>query len=101
MRQGLFFLLLSLALLSGQAQAEDKKVELFVTSWCPYCSKLEGFLKSHNIDYKRYDVERDADGGQIFMDLEGEGVPMVRVGSTVIRGYDPEALMTALQTANS
>ena len=101
MRQGLLFLLLSLALFSSQALAEDKKVEVFVTSWCPYCAKLEGFLKSHKIDYKRYDVEHDADGGQIFMDLGGEGVPMARVGSTVIRGYDPESLVTALQSTNS
>ena len=98
MRRRLLFLLVPLIFLSSASWAQDKKVDVFVTSWCPYCVKLEKFLKNNEIDYTRHDVERDADGGRLFSELGGEGVPLSRVGSTVIHGYDPEGIMTALKT---
>ena len=73
------------------------KVEIFVTSWCPYCRKLESFLKSHDIPYTRYDIEADAKGAQIFDKIGGTGVPVSRVGNEVIHGYDPERILEALK----
>lgn len=77
--------------------AADKKVEVFVTAWCPYCTKLESFLKKNDVDYTRYDVEQDADGGQIFNEIGGQGVPVTRVGSEVVHGYDPDGVMAAFK----
>lgn len=82
---------------SSVVAARTAGVEIFVTSWCPYCRKLENFLKTNRIDYTRYDVEADAKGAAIFEKLGGEGVPMVRVGKIVIQGYDPERILAALQ----
>jgi glutaredoxin len=70
-----------------------KKVEVFVTSWCPYCKKLEAHLQSRNIPYKRYDVEKDEAGADIFRSLGlGGGVPVTRVGNVVIEGFQPEKI---------
>ena len=98
MKRYLFFLLFFLTLFSGSSWAQDKKVEVFVTSWCPYCAKLEKFLKGNNIDYKRYDVERDEEGSRLFSEIGGQGVPVTRVGSTVIHGYDTEGVLAALKS---
>ncbi len=76
--------------------AQTVRTEIFVTSWCPYCRKLETFLKQNKIDYTRYDVEADAKGAEIFEKLGGTGVPMVHVGDEVIHGYDPERIFEAL-----
>ena len=73
------------------------KVEIFVTEWCPYCRKLETFLKDHHVEYTRYNVEKDEKGYNLFTELGGQGVPVSRVGKTVIHGYDPEGLMAALE----
>ena len=73
------------------------RVEIFVTSWCPYCRRLESFLKQSRIDYTRYDVEADAKGAQIFEELGGTGVPVARVGKKVIYGSDPERIIAALK----
>ena len=78
--------------------SQSKTVEIFVTSWCPYCMRLESFLKKNDIDYTRYDVERDAKGARIFTELGGEGVPLSRVGKQVIHGFDPERILAALNT---
>ena len=83
----------------GASDTQTPKVEIFVTSWCPYCRKLESFLKENQIDYTRYDVEKDAKGAEEFGRLGGEGVPMARVGEEIIHGYDPEGILAALQTS--
>ena len=103
MKRSLFILLFLMSFVpaapSGFAAAKSSlKVEIFVTSWCPYCRKLESFLKQNQIDYARYDVEKDAKGAEEFERLGGEGVPLVRVGKNVIHGYDPEGIIAALKT---
>ena len=102
MRRSLLFLLAMLLLVPAQAPAAaeaapSKKVEIFVTSWCPYCKKLESFLKEKKIDYTRYDVEKDEAGAKIFEEIGGDGVPVIRVGKEVIHGYDPDAVLAALR----
>ena len=89
-----FFLSLSSIGLSSQV----KKVDIFVTSWCPYCKKLEGFLKQNRIDYTRHDVEQDCPAAQEFKRIGSNGVPLVRVGDKVIRGYDPQEILASLQS---
>ena len=93
-----FFLLVTFLLLIGSEvfAEQPKKVDIFVTSWCPYCRKLEGFLKQNRIDYTRYDVEQDAAAGGEFERLGGEGVPLVRVGDDVVQGYDPNKILASL-----
>lgn len=74
---------------------KDKKtpqVELYVTSWCPYCKKAESFMKKHNIPYSRYDIERNATGRQKHSAAGGGGVPVFKIGDKIIRGFN-EALL--------
>jgi len=79
----------------------DKSVEIFVTGWCGYCRKLEGFLKEGNITYKKYDIEKSAVGRDKYKKLGGTGnVPMTRVGPYLIRGFDPRLIMVALEKLN-
>jgi hypothetical protein len=35
------------------------KVELYTTSWCPYCKKASNFFRSKGIPFKEYDIEKD------------------------------------------
>ena len=91
-------LLVFLFLLGSEAfAAQDKKVDVFVTSWCPYCRKLQEFLDKNHIEYSRHDVEKDEAAGRVFERLNGRGVPLVRVGDEVIHGYDPDRVLEALQ----
>ena len=76
---------------------QNKKVEIFITDWCPYCKKLEEFLSSNKINYKKYDVENSAQGRDEYSRLGKGGVPIIKVGDRVIRGYNPEAILRAIQ----
>jgi len=79
---------------------DGKKVEIFVTSWCPYCTKLEKFLKEKRIDFSRHDVETDARAKAKHQSLGGGGIPVVLIDAkTVIRGFDKSALCAELKSA--
>jgi glutaredoxin len=69
-------------------------VELFVTSWCGYCKKMEQFLKEKGIPYTSYDIENDDNAARRHRELGGGGVPLVRIGYHVVRGYKPDAVMS-------
>ena len=71
-------------------------VELFVTSWCGYCKKMERFLKEKGIQYTMYDIEKDDNAARICRELGGSGVPVIRIGSNVVHGYNPDAVMSYL-----
>jgi len=77
-------------------KVQKKKVTIYVTSWCPYCKKLEKFLRGNNIRYTRYNIERSAKGRKEYKRLGGGGVPIVKIGSKVIRGYNPQKIKAAL-----
>lgn len=74
---------------------EEKSVEIYVRAWCGYCRKLEKFLKENNIEYKRFDLDKDSEALDTFNRLGGKGVPLIRVGSKVIKGYNPDAILAA------
>ena len=96
---------------SGGARSQDSassessrtkpaaRVEVFTTSWCGYCKKLTAFLNSRGIPFTAYDIEKDADANRTYKELGGRGVPLSLIGDTVVRGYDPDAVMAALGRA--
>ena len=67
-------------------------VELYVTSWCGYCRKALGYLKSKNIPYVAYDIEKDSAAMQRYKELGGRGVPLIIIGPHKMSGYSQEAL---------
>ncbi len=74
----------------------SKRVELYVTSWCGYCKKLEKHLKERGISYDRYDIEADQHAADVFHSIGGTGVPVTRIGSDVVYGYDPDRIAELL-----
>jgi len=82
---------------SGQTVSKNTNaradIEVFVTSWCGYCRKMLGFLQEKGIPFTVHDIERDSNAARAYRELGGNGVPVVRVGSHVVHGYNPEAVM--------
>lgn len=69
-------------------------VEIFITSWCGYCKKMVRFLNEKGIPYTAYDIEKDSAAARTYRELGGNGVPVVRIGSRVVHGYSPDAVMS-------
>ncbi len=81
---------------SKSAAAKAGKVEVFVTDWCPYCRKLEAYLKANNVAYTRYNIEKNKKAAAMHQQLGGGGVPVTRIGTQVFHGFDQAQIASAL-----
>ena len=89
-----------LAAAQANAQSSTKKVILYGTTWCGYCQKTREFLAENNITYTEFDIENSDEGRRRYDAINGSGVPVLEVNSSVIRGYAPEAILAALNLDN-
>ncbi len=39
--------------------AAAPRVDIYVTSWCPYCKKAMAYLRKNNIAFTAYDIDKD------------------------------------------
>ncbi len=81
-----------------QPEKRSDKVEIFMTSWCPYCKKAIAFFKSNGIPFKEYDIEKDPRAKKRMEALGGKksGVPFIVINGQIIRGYSPYHFKQAL-----
>lgn len=50
------------------------------------------FLAEKNIPYVEYDIEKSGEGRHQYNELKGNGVPLLNVKGTLVRGYTPMGL---------
>lgn len=82
---------------SRQQAVKSQRIELYVTSWCPYCKKAEEFFHSRGISTTIYDIEKDEKAASRKKKLDyKEGVPFAIVNGRKIHGYAPEQYEAAL-----
>ncbi|MCI5064602.1 glutaredoxin family protein [bacterium] len=72
------------------------EVELYVTSWCGYCAKAENFMRKNGVRYQKYDIEKNPTGKRRYQELGGGGVPIIKIGSSVVRGFNAPLLRRKL-----
>jgi len=76
---------------------QDIKVELYVTSWCPYCKDARDFFLSRGIPFAEFNIEKDEDAARRKNELDGgRGVPFVVICDQPIRGFSTVAYERAL-----
>ncbi|MFZ0887486.1 MAG: glutaredoxin 3 [Candidatus Binataceae bacterium] len=66
------------------------KVEVYTTSYCPYCVGAKALLKSKGVAFDEIDVTEDAALREKMIELSGgrRTVPEVFVNGRIIGGYD-------------
>lgn len=88
---------------ANPALAEPYKgvaVELYGTSWCGFCKKARAFLKSKNVTYTDFDVEKNPDAYDRFRQIsKSGGVPVLVVGEYYVPGYQEDAYLKALEAS--
>lgn len=60
------------------------------------CERAEEFLKQNKIRYKRFDIEKSTAGKLKYRKLGLSVIPVLKVGSTVIPGFDPSSYHQAI-----
>ena len=72
------------------------KIVLLVTKTCPYCIRAEEFFLKNKVRFQKYDIAVSKKGKQLYKSLGGGGVPIIKIGSEVVRGYNPKKLRALL-----
>lgn len=74
------------------------QVELYVTSWCPYCKKAEEFFRAQGIPFTAYDIEKDSAAARRKEELDSSnGVPLAIINGQKIHGFSESAYREALK----
>ncbi len=66
------------------------KVELYTTTFCPYCVRAKSLLKSKGVAFVEIDVTDDAELRQKMVELSGgrRTVPEIFIDGKIIGGFD-------------
>ena len=67
------------------------KVVMFGTSGCSWCRRAKRYFKEHRVPFKEVDIERDPQAARDIVRKTGQrGVPVIKIGSSWIVGFDRE-----------
>ena len=71
-------------------------VIVYGTPACPWCHKVQDFLKEHKIKFEYIDVSANREKAMEMVQKSGQmGVPVIDVGGEIVVGFD-EARLKAL-----
>jgi glutaredoxin 3 len=69
------------------------KVLLFSTSKCSWCRRAKRYFREKRVPFKEINVERDPDAARYIARKTGQtGVPVIKIGSKWIVGFDRERI---------
>lgn len=69
------------------------KVILFSTTTCSWCRRAKKYFKENKIPFREINVERDAQAARDIARKTGQtGVPVIKIGSKWIVGFDQPAI---------
>jgi glutaredoxin 3 len=66
------------------------KVEVYTTSYCPFCVRAKALLKSKGVEFEEIDVTDDPDLREKMVERAGgrRTVPEIFINGKIIGGYD-------------
>jgi glutaredoxin-like YruB-family protein len=74
-----------------------KKVIVYSTDSCPFCTMAKDFLKRKKIKFDEVNVAEDEGKFQEMLKKSGQtGVPVLDIGGEIIIGFDEQRIKTAL-----
>ncbi len=75
----------------------NPRVELYSTSWCPYCKKAANFFRARGIPFVEYDIEKDSQAARRKQQLDSRrGVPFAVINGVGVSGFSERAYLNAL-----
>ena len=78
-------------------EKRQKRVVLFVSPSCKWCTTAKLHLKKHNIKFKAIDITKDEKASKDCERHGCRGVPVVMIGSRWICGFDQKLIDKMLE----
>lgn len=92
------------ALANAQALPEQVPIILYSTNWCGVCKKARRFMEEQGLAFVEKDIEADRNAARELQEkcerakVPLGGVPVIDVGGQLMRGFDPNRLLSMLKT---
>jgi len=79
---------------NAEPYAQQKRIVIYTTSWCPYCIRAKRLLDSKRWKYEEIDVDGDDEKRAWLRKVTGmRTVPQVFIGDESVGGYDDIAAL--------
>jgi glutaredoxin len=77
----------------------DINVVMYMTTWCRFCRLARDYIRTLDVNLLEYNIERDKDKKAEMLGKSGGsgGVPLIDVEGIIVRGYNPDAIKTAVE----
>lgn len=69
--------------------AAGDQVVFYSASWCGYCKQAREYMRSKNVPFAEYDVEKTEKGKADLKALHAAGVPVILIGDQKLMGFQP------------
>lgn len=79
------------------AEKKEKKVVLFTSPSCSWCTTAKNYFKSKGVKFKEIDITKDEKAAKDCERHGCRGVPVVLIGSRWICGFDQKAIEKSLE----
>lgn len=67
----------------------NKRVILFSSSSCPWCSRVKNYLREKGVPVKEIKVDKDPDAAKELVRMTGQmSVPVLLIGRATVTGFD-------------
>ena len=76
----------------------QKRVTVYTTPTCPWCTTVKNFLRKHGVRYTEVDVASDQNAAQAMVSKSGQqGVPQTEINGEMVIGFDQSKLNRLLE----
>ncbi len=75
--------------MTTKQRQKQPKVIIFTTPTCGWCKRAMKYFRANGIKFKQVDVSKDPVAARDMQRMSGQmGVPVIKIGSQVIVGFD-------------
>ena len=70
-----------------------KKVIVYSTATCPWCTKVKDYLDKNNVEYEAFDVASDREKAMEMVNKSGQqGVPVIDIDGNIVVGFNQKKI---------
>ena len=81
----------------GEEGQDQKRVTVYSTTSCSWCTTLKNHLKAHGIRYQDFDISKDTKAAEEMVKKSGkQGVPQTNINGQMIVGFDKAKINSLL-----
>ncbi len=76
-----------------KGEMKMKKVTVYSTPTCPWCTKVKDYLDQNNVEYESFDVSKEREKAMEMIQKSGQqGVPVIDIDGKIVVGFNQKKL---------